>query len=56
MGRRSNKAFKISYPENWLSHDTSPALAQWLISKHGGLSEQQSIFSGCERITRDIHS
>src|SRR5690606_2058787 len=45
--RRSNKAFKISDPESWLNHDTSPALAQWLMNKHGGVSDKQCIFSGC---------
>ena len=44
---RSNKAYKIADPENWLSYDTRPALAEWLIKKHGGLSAKQCIFSGC---------
>ena len=49
MDRRSNKAFKIDDSGNWLNHDTSPALAQWLISKHGGLSDKQCIYSGCKK-------
>lgn len=49
MDRRANKAFKINNADNWMSHDTSPALAQWLIKKHGGLSEKQCISSGCEK-------
>jgi len=47
MDRRTDKAFKITEPKNWLSYDTMPALAGWLIKKHGGLSEKQCIFSGC---------
>jgi hypothetical protein len=47
MDRRSNKAFKINAKENWLSHDTRPALAQWLIARHGGLSESNCAYRGC---------
>lgn len=49
MDRRANKAFKIPDPDNWLSHDIRPALADWLIDQHGGLSNQQCAFSGCEK-------
>ncbi len=49
MDRRSNKAFKIDDPEDWLNHDTSPALAHWLISQHGGFSGHQCIYSGCKK-------
>ena len=49
IDRRSNKAFKINEPSNWLNHDTSPALTKWLITQHGGLSEKQCIFSGCNK-------
>ncbi len=45
---QSNKAFKIDDSVNWLKHDTRPALAEWLISEHGGLCEQQCTFTGCE--------
>jgi hypothetical protein len=50
MDRRSNKAFKISSPDNWLEHDTNPALANWLVKQHGGVSEQQCMFAGCEKM------
>ena len=47
IDRRSNKAFKTNEPSKWKSHDTRASLAEFLISKHGGLSKQQCVWAGC---------
>ena len=47
MDRRSNMAYKVDTPKNWTKHDTRPALSQWLILQHGGLTDQQCVHAGC---------
>lgn len=47
MDRLTNKAFKCTGSEKWLLHDTSPSLTDWLIVQHGGLSNQNCIYSSC---------
>ncbi len=48
MDRRADMAFKISDSKNWLNYDMSSALSEWLITQHGGLSDIQCSYSGCE--------
>jgi len=50
MDLRSNKAFKCGGLKNWLLHDTSSALSDWLIAQHDGLSNKNCIYSGCRKI------
>jgi hypothetical protein len=50
MDRRSNMAFKIPDPQNWLFYDTSAALSDWIIENHGGLSNQKCVFYGCNEM------
>jgi hypothetical protein len=50
MDRRSNMAFKVFDPKNWITDDTSTALADWIIAKHGGLSNKKCIFYACNKM------